>query len=133
MPALANITVKKYDNATDVIFTGLTGASGDGVAAQWRAESWSTISAFRPFLDVRSRFNGDRTARKVTTHFILPATVTPLDSGVTSKTGLITFNTELVFPMGVSDTTIQEGVALGSNLAVASLMRAIYVSGYAAS
>lgn len=39
MPQMANITVKKADGTTDVVYTALTPAGGDNSPARWSANA----------------------------------------------------------------------------------------------
>lgn len=45
MPTLANITIKKADGTTDVVYTAIAGAAGDNTPAMFRNETIGTTLA----------------------------------------------------------------------------------------
>lgn len=48
MPTLSNITVKKNDGTTDVIYTGVAPSAGDKSPAVLRNNSLGSAAAFHP-------------------------------------------------------------------------------------
>lgn len=55
MPTLADLTVKKADNTTDVIYKGVSPASGEGVPAVWKNQTVGTTPGQQPELRIASR------------------------------------------------------------------------------
>lgn len=47
MPNMANITVKKADGTTDVVYTALTPSAGDKTSARWSLTASSTKANLR--------------------------------------------------------------------------------------
>lgn len=131
MPNMADITVKKADGTTDVVYTAMTPSSGDGVAAQWRAEAAASTVAFKPRLEMRSRANGAKTARRVDTHFVMPVTQLDSGSGITTVSGQIPISTSALIPINVSDSWVNEAVNQWANLMKASLIISAHKTGYA--
>lgn len=43
MPTMANITVKKADGTTDIVFDAIAGSGGDTSAARWRQDTGNTV------------------------------------------------------------------------------------------
>lgn len=39
MPTMANLTVKKYDGVTDIVYDALSASGGDGSPAVWRQDT----------------------------------------------------------------------------------------------
>jgi len=66
MTALANMTVKKADGSTDVLWTGAVPSSGDKSPAVWENRTVGTAPAHFPKLSVTSTgFGPNGTIRKV--------------------------------------------------------------------
>jgi transcriptional regulator of met regulon len=60
MPAMANITVKKADDTTDVIYVAISPSAGDKVPAIWQVTASQPIKVF----DRISRSRPRRTLRE---------------------------------------------------------------------
>lgn len=129
MPIAADIVVKKADNTTNVTYSLLTASAGDSSPARWTETSLSTNRAHRPTLEVRSQFNGPRTARRSNVSFKYPVLRTA--SGVVTRIGDVILDFSVLVPQDVDDVTAAEAVAQGTNLAVSSLIRSALTSAYA--
>lgn len=131
MPAIADITVKKNDGTTDVVYVAMAPSSGDTVPAVWRLEAAATVAAFKPKLEMRTRNNGDRTARRDDIYFVYPITQTDTGSGITQVVGQIPFNLSGVFPLNCPDTIIAEAVSQFANLMTSTLIKNARKAGFA--
>lgn len=129
MPQMANITIKKADGTTDIVYTALSGAGGDGSPAVWRA-STSVNAAMRPTYQVTTRWNGPKTARRVTAQFNYPEVVTV--GGVETVANRLPIEITGPVPLGMSDAAIAEAVAQAANLFKAALIQEIFKTGYSA-
>jgi len=76
MPQIANITVKAANGTTDVVYTAMTPSSGDTTPAFWRAEGSGASASLRATFQLSSKWNGPKTARRVTGAFQYPQTAT---------------------------------------------------------
>lgn len=130
MPDMADIVVKKADGTTNITFNKLTASSGDKVPAQWRQEATGASAALRPTFDMSSQWNGPRTARRVTSNFQYPYTVTDSTTSTTTVKARIPYQTSMAVPAEVPDTIVAEAVAQGTNLQTSSLVVASYKAGY---
>ena len=65
MPQMANITVKKADGTTNVVYTAVTGSAGDKTNAVWQNTSVGTVPAERPTFAMQTMSNGTGTSRRV--------------------------------------------------------------------
>lgn len=128
MPQMANITVKKSDGTTDIIYTALGGSSGDNTPAIWEVTASSTYSAFRNKFRATSRDNAGKTARNVELFLEIPETI--LVNGETKLVGKVPVKITVVKPLNVSDAIIKEAVYQAGNLAISVLMRDTMTSGY---
>lgn len=129
MPAMANITVKKNDGTTDIIYSALTPSAGDKVKAVWSALTAAATAAFRPFFRMDSQFNGDATTRKVRTNYVYPVTAT--ENTVLVYKGKIIAETNWSIPQNVPDADINEAVSQYANLLVSALVKDSVKQGYA--
>lgn len=131
MPTMANITVKKNDGTTDIIYNALTASAGDGVAALWRNESGGSQSNAKPSASMSSKFNSNRTARRVVVDFRYPQVVTDASTGLTSVVNVIPWTLSGAVPVGVPDSVINESVAQATNFFVSTLVRESLKAGFA--
>lgn len=130
MPQIANITVKKNDGTTDVVYTGLVPSAGDKSPAIWRANSLGTAPALRPEFMVTSQPNGPKTARRVNTKFSFPSLVTGSD-GRKSVADRVVMELSVVLPQGMDEGDVNEAVSQGVNLLNSTLVRDSLKIGYA--
>lgn len=131
MPSMADMTVKKADNATDVIFVGLNPSSGDTVPAYWRQEAMGASAGLRATLQLRSQWNGNRTARRVEGTFQYPWTVTDSTTGVTSVAGRVPISFTVTVPVDMPDTSVAEACAQWGNLMDHALIQSCLKAGFA--
>lgn len=129
MPQMANITVKKADGTTDVVYTALNPAGGDNTSARWQATALGAAAALRPTCEVRSRDNGNKDARVVQMQYTY-RDVRVVD-GVDTIVGTIPMTISATVPKHILDTVIAEAVHQGGNLFVSVLMREAFKTGYA--
>jgi hypothetical protein len=130
MPDMADIVVKKADGTTNITFNKLTASSGDKVPAQWRQEATGASASLRPTFEMVSQWNGPRTARRVSSSFQYPYTVTDSTTSTTTVKDRIPYGTSMVVPTAVPDTIVSEAVAQGTNLQTSPLVVASYKAGY---
>lgn len=130
MPSMANITVKKNDGTTDVMFTAVVPSAGDKSSAVWRSMSVGTAPSHRPELRCSSQSNGANTARRVEGTFVYPQTVTGTDGKITvANKAFLSFSA--LVPQSMADAEINEFVSQGVNLAASTLVKDTIKSGYA--
>lgn len=130
MPQMANITVKKADGTTDVLYTAATPAAGDKSAAVWKNKTVGTTNAQNPSFTCVSADNGTRKARRLRTTFNWPKT--RLDSGgnVIVQGGASGESSHLI-PQDMTPAEIAEYVAQYANLLSSALIKSAFNDGYA--
>lgn len=116
MPALANMTVKKNDGATDVTYTGISPASGDGSPAVWRNESVGVAANHRPEYRLSSKDGKSGSARIVRSTYVYPQIATNTTTTLTSVVTSAKCTTEWELPKGMSQADINEFAAQLANL-----------------
>jgi len=132
MPNMANITVKKNDGTTDVVYTQQIPSAGDKSPAIWRNLTVGTAAAHRPELKVHTQSNGTASARRVNFNYMYPTLVTGSD-GRTSVSDKLLITISALVPMGMPDVDLNEGVSQGLNLASSVLIKDTLKSGFAPS
>lgn len=132
MPNMAAITVKANNGTTDVVFTNLSPAGADGSPAVWRVEDAAKLPSERIRFEVSSKWNGPRTARKVSTFLDYPILQATPVAGVSNVTGKVQFREGgAVVPQNAGDTVLLEASALHGNLMASALIRSVFTTGYA--
>lgn len=127
---MANITVKKHDNVTDILWTAVTPSAGDRSPAVWKSNTVGTAASHRPELRITSRDNGPGDARRVEATGIYPQTVTGTDGKITVANKL-PFNASFLVPKGMPDADVNEAVSQFCHLFASSLVKEVGRTGYA--
>lgn len=129
MPALANVTVKKSDGTTDIVYTGLQPSSGDKTAAVLRAQTVGTSVRERPEVRVSSSDSPDGNRRVVKKNYVYP--VTKQVGGVATVVGYMTRSVESKYPKDTPDADVREFAHQCANLEASALFKAVEVEGFA--
>lgn len=126
MPAIANVTVKKADGTTDVTYTALNPAGGDGIPAIFRSETVGTSPGARP--EVRVSAKGVKTGREVriTAHYPNVKTV----NGAEVITPGFKFSGTFHLENAQIQSDINEGAAQFANFAASALIKACANTGF---
>lgn len=133
MPSITDLTVKKNDGTTDIVYTGIQPSSGDATPAVWRCGTIGTAQAHRPELRVSAREAMKGLKRVVRGTYKYPQIATNSTTGVTSIIDLVSADVTFTFHKSIAQTDINEAAAQFTNLLVTSLMRSILQTGYSAS
>lgn len=129
MAQIANMTVKKFDGVTDILWTGVQGSGGDKSPAIWTSDTVSTSRSFRPTLQQWSFHTGNSQHRASKVTLVYPSLY--IENGVTKVLGFNTFSGEFKTLMAAPSTDVQETVAQTINLMASAHLRAHLISGYA--
>lgn len=130
MANMANITVKKADGTTDIVYTALTPSAGDETPATWRSETAASINSGKPVASLTTKWNGAKNVRRADFHFVYPQTATDSTTGLTSVVNRIPLHVTASIPQEVPDTIVAEAVAQAINLLASVLVRDSVKSGY---
>lgn len=130
MPQMANITVKKNDGTTDVVYSQVVPSAGDKSPAIWKNNTVGTAASHRPELKLMSRDNGVGTARRVEGTFVYPTLVTGTD-GKVSVADRLPITLSAVVPKGMPDSDVNEAISQCVNLFASVLLKDSMKSGYA--
>lgn len=129
MPQMANITVKKANGTTDIVWTALTPSAGDSSPARWRSDTASLIPGNRPTFDLLTVYNGPKTARRAKGSAKFPVVKT--ENSVEVLKGTIPLEMSILIPQGLEETDAAEAVAQLFGLMFSQLFRDSVKSGYA--
>lgn len=130
MPNMANITVKKADGTTDVVYTAATPSAGDKSPAVWKNASVGAVLAARPSFTLVAMDNGTKKARRFRSSFVWPKTRVDALSNVVVSGGASGESSHLI-PQDMTPTEIGEYVAQYANLLSSALVKECLNSGYA--
>lgn len=129
MPQMANITVKKADGTTDILWTAMAPAAGDKSSAIWRSNTVGASVAQRPELRMQSQGNSQGTQRVIKTNFVYPILAT--ENGVVMIKGYVTQVTESKITLTAPDADAKEAVYQGFNLLSSALVKDAVQAGFA--
>lgn len=133
MPQIANITIKKNDGTTDIVYTGVAPSSGDNSPAVWKAQTVGSAPAHQPEFRLVSREAGKGQRRALRSTFQYPQIATNTTTSLTSVVDRAAADTNWVFPKGMSQNDINEFVTQYANLIVSTLVKDCVKGGYSAS
>lgn len=133
MPQMADITVKKNDDTTNVVYTSKAPAAGDNTPAIWRNETVGTAAAHRPELRLSSKDGGDGKSRKMRSTFAWPQIATNSTTGIVSVVEKSSFATDFTLSKTMTQADINECVSQYANLLASALIKQCLKDGFAAS
>lgn len=131
MPQMSNITVKKNDGTTDVVYDAMAPSSGDKTAAIWSPGAVGGSMGLRPEVRMQSSSNAANTARFVEGIVRWPMVQTV--NGAESIAGHGSFSFKLTVPNDAPDTQVHELVAQATNLMTSTLFRSAFKARFAPS
>lgn len=123
MANIANVTVKKADGTTDIVYTAVQGSSGYGSNALWRQEDASVPVALRPVLKMRFQPNGNNNAMRPHFEYSYPHTYTDTTTGLKKQANIVLFSSDGLMPTEVPDAIMAEAVHQFTNLLVNTHVR----------
>lgn len=121
MPNLANITVKKFDAVTDIVYTGVNPAGGTDAPAILRSNTVGTAIAHRPELRVSVKNAGSKD--RVVATFKYPQIATNTTTGVTSVIDTVDGRLEFTVSKGTDQTVVNEAATQFMNLGASALIK----------
>lgn len=134
MPTMANMTVKKNDGSTDIVYDAKSGSGGDSSPARWRQDTGQASAmpnGFRPVVEVTSKANGARTTRQVRVKFTYPWVVQDAGSLLYSRESECLFDGIWHVPVNMPQSTIDEFASQCANLLDHSLLVSAVKEGFA--
>lgn len=129
MPQIANITVKKNDGTTDVIYTAVVPSAGDKSPAIWRNQSVGSAAGHQPQVQMTSRANGLGTARRVELTGTYGSLVTGSDGKVNVGDRVIV-QMSAVIPLSMPTSDVNEAVSQLLNVLSSTLVKDSVKTGF---
>lgn len=130
MAQQTNITVKKYDGVTDVVYSAVLPASGS-TAAVWRAPTLGTAQAHQPELRIKSSKNKSGSVQRVEGVMVYPEIITGADGSKTIANKVIV-SVNVTNPTGMALTAVQEGITQALNAFASGHVKTQAIEGFAA-
>lgn len=131
MPTATDMTVKKYDGTTDIVWTLISASGGDKSPAVWRSNTSSGTQGQKPSFLMTARANQDGTVRRVDVSGKFPSVYTNSSTGQTEVRSTMTMNASFAVPQNVVTADINEFGAQVTNLIAHALMKASINQGFA--
>lgn len=131
MSAIANITVKKADGTTDVVYTAVVPSAGDKSPAIWRSNSVGAALAFRPEFRMTTELSGGGKSRRFVLNFSFPSVAVDSTTSRSSVAQRGNFALTGVVPLDMPDSDVAEYIEQGFNLLHSTLVKTSVASGYA--
>lgn len=134
MPQMANITIKKFDGVTDIVFDQITAAGADGSPAVWRQDTGAAAGlpvGLRPTFKVWSKWNGPKTARQVQYELVFPYATQDTTTTLYAAKDRVVSTGITTIPQAIPATPLNEASAQGPNLLAAALIKSVLATGYA--
>lgn len=133
MPQMADITVKKNDGTTNIVYTGVSPSSGDGTPAVWKSQTVGTAPAHQPEFRLSAREAAKGAKRALRGTYFYPQIATNSTTTLTSVVDRASGDFNVNIPKGMAQGDINEFAAQFGNLVVSSVIQACLKSGYSAS
>lgn len=129
MASQANLTVKKANGSTDIVWTGLSPSAGDKVPAIWRSQTVGTSVAQRPEFRLWSYGAPNGNQRIVKSSMVYPIVET--DGSISRVVGYCTQVSETKVYLNATDADAGEAVYQGCNLLAHADIKAAILAGFA--
>lgn len=135
MPAMANLTVKKADETTNIVYDALTGAAGDGSKAVWRQDTGAASGlpvGHRATLQMSTVWNGPRTARRAVLEFKRPYSTQNSTTTKYESSDSVVARLEITLPQAIPAAELNESVYQFFNCLglTSGLLKQSVVAGY---
>lgn len=134
MPAMADITVKKADLTTDIVYNALTASGGDTGTARWRQDTGAVSglpAEHRASLFLRTIEHDNGRSRKGIATYRRPAYYQDTTTGLYKADLAGSGRAELIIPKGMTPADQAEFVYQFCHLMAALLMKQSLAAGYA--
>lgn len=130
MAAASNISIKKADGTTVIVYSLLSASGGDRSPAVWRSTTAVGTAGQQPFCQMSSRSSGDGNVRRVDVLFVYPSVYTDT-SGNTQVRSKAVFQGSWALPLDATSADLAEmGAQMPFMMSSAQWMTA-FQTGYA--
>jgi len=133
MANIADITIKKSDLTTDIIYAGLVGSGGDGTWATWRQDAGQPASfptGFRPKFELMTKYNGPKTARQVQYKYSYPVAYLDSTTGVYKSSDKVYGEGFLTLPLSASPNVCWEAAFEMAHMVASAAVKTVFGNGF---
>lgn len=130
MTTQTNVTVKKNDNTTDILYTGLLASAGDGAVAIYKSLTVGSASAHQPELRIAAREARKGAARSFRVTYKYPQIATDSTTGLVQVVDAVQMSEDLILPKGMPITDVNEAVSQFAHLMASAHIKAVIQSMY---
>lgn len=131
MPQMADITVKKSDGTTNVVWSSKSPAAGDKSAAVWKSDTVSNVPAARPEFTLSSEDAVGGKARRLISRGKWPKQRTDAQNNLVVTPGC-TVTSNFVVDQSMTSDEIKEFSSQYAALVASALVQECLRSGYSA-
>lgn len=130
MPVMTDLTVKKADETTNIVYTMKVASAGDRTPAIWKSTTVGTAPAHNPSLALTSRANANGLVRRVEFAYAYPQTAVASDGSIT-VVNIAQISGSAAIPQGMPQLDLNEAVAQCFNCLATVLVKSSFKDGYA--
>jgi hypothetical protein len=130
MAAMTDLTVKKADETTNIVYTMKVTSAGDRTPAIWKSTTVGTAPSHNPSFSITSRGNADGKVRRVDFAYAYPQTAVASDGSI-SVVNIAQISGSAAIPQGMPQLDLNEAVAQCFNLLGQTLVKTVFKDGYA--
>lgn len=131
MTAAADITIKKADGTTDIVWTLIAASGGDKSPAVWRSNTATGTPGQKPEIRVSASGNSGFTGRKISVELTFPQVYTDTNTSLTQVRTRANVKVEAFVPSDMDATTAGEYGAQFGHLMAHTLLVGSFSSGFA--
>lgn len=132
MPAGSNITIKKDDGVTNIVYTFIVPSSGDSTPAVWKSQTVGSAQSHQPELRLTAGEADNGASRRLRATYQYPQIATDSTTSLVSVVNRATLSVEWKFPKGMPQTDINEFCSQGVNLLDDAVINGCLKAGYSA-
>jgi hypothetical protein len=131
MPTAVDLTVKKNDGTTDIVYNVVAASGGDKAPAVFRCNAATGTLGQKPVLSVSARSNAAGTVRRVDISGSFPSVYTNTGTGQTEVRSIMSFQASFAVPQNVATADMNEFSAQMCNLLANATIKSAIATGFA--
>lgn len=130
MATIADITVKKADGTTNVVWAALNGAAANS-PAQWRNTSATGSMGQQPLFSLSGKWNAKSDVRRLDGKITYPSVYTETTTSLTKVRSAPALTFSIAVPQDIATADLNEFAAQATNLLASALIQSSIKSGFA--
>lgn len=127
MPSIADITVKKADGTTDITFSALNPAGGDGIPAIFRSQTVGTVPGHKPEIRISTKGKTGARVMRLTARYPNVKTIDGVETLVSPGSR---FSSEFQLDEKQDQADIDEAAEQFSNVQASVLVKSCAKTGF---